>query len=99
VVGAEPEVRRRGCLEGVRPASLAHSTGKPDRMRSRGAARLPPSTSPNGRACPCAPFTILARRAKIVNVSDEEPLPIKLGPVSNGEFLPIPHSPFVREVI
>ena len=30
---------------------------------------------------------------------DDEPLPIKLGPVSNGEFLPIPHSPFVREVI
>ena len=30
---------------------------------------------------------------------DEEPLPIKLGPVSNGEFLPIPHTPFVREVI
>ena len=25
--------------------------------------------------------------------------PIKLGPVSNGEFLPIPHSPFVHEVI
>jgi len=32
-------------------------------------------------------------------VQDDEPLPIKLGPVSNGEFLPIPHSPFEREVI
>src|SRR5690606_28963450 len=26
-------------------------------------------------------------------------LPIKFGPVSNGEFLPQPHSPLVREVI
>jgi uncharacterized protein len=32
-------------------------------------------------------------------VHDDEQLPIKLGPVSNGEFLPIPHTPFVREVI
>jgi predicted TIM-barrel fold metal-dependent hydrolase len=32
-------------------------------------------------------------------VPDDEPLPIKYGPVSNGEFLPIPHSPFLREVI
>jgi len=32
-------------------------------------------------------------------VRDDEPLPIKLGPVSNGEFLPIPHSPLVREVV
>ncbi|HLT70405.1 MAG TPA: amidohydrolase family protein [Acidimicrobiales bacterium] len=31
---------------------------------------------------------------------DDEPrLPIKLGPVSNGEFHPIPHSPVVREAI
>ena len=30
---------------------------------------------------------------------DDEPFPIKLGPVSNGEFLPVPHTPFVREVI
>jgi len=32
-------------------------------------------------------------------VRDDEPFPIKLGPVSNGEFLPVPHTPFVREVI
>jgi predicted TIM-barrel fold metal-dependent hydrolase len=32
-------------------------------------------------------------------VPDDEPLPIKYGPVSNGEFLPVPHSPFLREVI
>ena len=30
---------------------------------------------------------------------DEEPFPLKLGPVSNGEFLPVPHTPLVREVI
>src|ERR687897_1115284 len=31
---------------------------------------------------------------------DDEPwLPIKFGPVSNGEFHPVPHTPFVREVI
>src|SRR5918995_5482230 len=30
---------------------------------------------------------------------DERWLPIKFGPVSNGEFHPLPHSPFVREVI
>jgi predicted TIM-barrel fold metal-dependent hydrolase len=30
---------------------------------------------------------------------DDEPLPIKLGPVSNGEFLPVPHDDFLREVI
>ncbi len=32
-------------------------------------------------------------------MADDEPLPIKYGPVSNGEFLPLPHTPFVREVI
>jgi uncharacterized protein len=30
---------------------------------------------------------------------DEHQLPIKFGPVSNGEFHPLPHSPLVREVI
>ncbi len=30
---------------------------------------------------------------------DDEPFPLKLGPVSNGEFLPVPHTPLVREVI
>src|SRR5262245_6619387 len=30
---------------------------------------------------------------------DDEPLPIKLGPVSNGEFHPVPHSPVVREAV
>jgi hypothetical protein len=30
---------------------------------------------------------------------DEHWLPIKFGPVSNGEFHPVPHSPFLREVI
>jgi len=30
---------------------------------------------------------------------DDEQLPIKFGPVSNGEFLPIPHSPMLRETI
>src|SRR4029453_13679249 len=30
---------------------------------------------------------------------DDELLPIKFGPVSNGEFHPQPHSPLVREVI
>jgi hypothetical protein len=31
---------------------------------------------------------------------DEEPrLPVKFGPVSNGEFLPVPHTPVVREAI
>jgi uncharacterized protein len=30
---------------------------------------------------------------------DDEPFPLKFGPVSNGEFLPEPHSPFLREVI
>jgi predicted TIM-barrel fold metal-dependent hydrolase len=32
-------------------------------------------------------------------VTEDEPLPIKYGPVSNGEFLPVPHSPFLREVV
>ena len=30
---------------------------------------------------------------------DDELLPIKFGPVSNGEFHPQPHSPLVKEVI
>jgi predicted TIM-barrel fold metal-dependent hydrolase len=30
---------------------------------------------------------------------EDEPLPIKLGPVSNGEFHPVPHSPVVAEAI
>ncbi len=30
---------------------------------------------------------------------DDEPLPVKFGPVSNGEFLPHPLSPVVRETI
>lgn len=30
---------------------------------------------------------------------DEKWLPIKFGPVSNGEFLPVPHSPMLREAI
>ena len=30
---------------------------------------------------------------------DDAVLPVKLGPVSNGEFLPQPHSPVVREAI
>ena len=30
---------------------------------------------------------------------DDELLPIKFGPVSNGEFHPQPHSPVVREAI
>lgn len=30
---------------------------------------------------------------------DDEPFPLKFGPVSNGEFLPVPHTPLVREVI
>jgi uncharacterized protein len=30
---------------------------------------------------------------------DEALLPVKLGPVSNGEFHPVPHSPVVREAI
>jgi hypothetical protein len=32
-------------------------------------------------------------------VGNDEQLPIKYGPVSNGEFLPVPHGPFLREVI
>ncbi|QYG91025.1 hypothetical protein HC251_00310 [Iamia sp. SCSIO 61187] len=33
-------------------------------------------------------------------MADEEPgLPVKLGPVSNGEFVPVPHSPTVAEAI
>ena len=32
-------------------------------------------------------------------MGDEDPLPIKLGPVSNGETLPIPHTPTVQEAI
>jgi predicted TIM-barrel fold metal-dependent hydrolase len=32
-------------------------------------------------------------------VSDEKWLPIKYGPVSNGEFIPVPHSPMLRESI
>jgi uncharacterized protein len=31
--------------------------------------------------------------------TDDLWLPIKFGPVSNGEFHPVPHSPFLREVI
>lgn len=31
--------------------------------------------------------------------ADDEPLPVKLGPVSNGEFLPLAPSPIVREAI
>ena len=30
---------------------------------------------------------------------DDDLLPIKFGPVSNGEFHPLPHSPLVRETI
>ena len=30
---------------------------------------------------------------------DDEPFPIKLGPVSNGEFLPVAHTPVVNEAI
>ncbi len=30
---------------------------------------------------------------------DPDPLPVKLGPVSNGEFLPLPHTPTVAEAI
>lgn len=30
---------------------------------------------------------------------NDEELPIKFGPVSNGEFYPVPHSPLVRETI
>lgn len=30
---------------------------------------------------------------------DDEQLPIKFGPVSNGEFHPVPHSPVLREAI
>jgi predicted TIM-barrel fold metal-dependent hydrolase len=33
------------------------------------------------------------------SAGDDGWLPIKFGPVSNGEFHPVPHSPFVREVI
>ncbi len=32
-------------------------------------------------------------------MTDERWLPIKFGPVSNGEFLPVPHSPLLRESI
>lgn len=32
-------------------------------------------------------------------MSEPDPLPIKLGPVSNGEFVPVPHTPVVREAI
>ena len=32
-------------------------------------------------------------------MSDERWLPIKFGPVSNGEFLPVPHGPLLRESI
>lgn len=33
-------------------------------------------------------------------IDDDEPrLPVKFGPVSNGEFLPVPHTPVVREAI
>lgn len=32
-------------------------------------------------------------------MTDEQWLPIKFGPVSNGEFLPVPHSPLLRESI
>lgn len=32
-------------------------------------------------------------------MNDDQWLPIKYGPVSNGEFLPVPHSPLLRESI
>jgi predicted TIM-barrel fold metal-dependent hydrolase len=32
-------------------------------------------------------------------VPDRDEFPIKFGPVSNGEFYPVPHSPLVREAI
>lgn len=32
-------------------------------------------------------------------MTEPDPLPVKLGPVSNGEFLPLPHTPVVREAI
>lgn len=32
-------------------------------------------------------------------MAEEDPLPVKLGPVSNGEFIPIPHTPVVQEAI
>ncbi len=32
-------------------------------------------------------------------MADDDGLPVKFGPVSNGEFHPLPHSPFLREVI
>ena len=32
-------------------------------------------------------------------MSEDDPLPIKFGPVSNGEFHPVPHGPVLREAI
>jgi hypothetical protein len=32
-------------------------------------------------------------------VVELDEFPIKLGPVSNGEFYPVPHSPMVRKTI
>ena len=32
-------------------------------------------------------------------MTEPDPLPVKLGPVSNGEFYPLPHSPTVNEAI
>ena len=32
-------------------------------------------------------------------MTDQDDLPIKFGPVSNGEFYPVPHSPVVKETI
>jgi predicted TIM-barrel fold metal-dependent hydrolase len=43
--------------------------------------------------------TQVALSAMLTGVHDDEPLPIKFGPASNGEFLPPPHSPVVRETI
>ncbi len=32
-------------------------------------------------------------------MAEHDPLPVKLGPVSNGEFVPLPHTPTVEEAI
>ena len=62
--------------------------------------RPPPSVSPGcATRTELGPCTEAGRSSHAIDsrddpeVHDDEPFPIKLGPVSNGEFLPVPHTP------
>ena len=44
-------------------------------------------------------MSTLTQGVVVANDDDVPRLPVKFGPVSNGEFLPLPHTPVVKEAI